>query len=52
MISTLRHERFDTVMGRIGFDAKGDITGMAPFVFYVWKSGVARATDAGKATTQ
>jgi branched-chain amino acid transport system substrate-binding protein len=52
MISTLRHQRFDTVIGRIGFDAKGDLTGIAPFVFRVWKSGVTRATDAGKAATQ
>jgi branched-chain amino acid transport system substrate-binding protein len=52
MISTLRHERFDTVKGRIGFDSKGDLTGIEPFVFYVWKAGESRPTDAVKTTTQ
>ena len=52
MISTLRHERFDTVIGRIGFDAKGDLTGIEPFVFFVWKAGENRPTDAVKTTTQ
>jgi branched-chain amino acid transport system substrate-binding protein len=52
MISTLRHERFDTVIGRIGFDAKGDLIGIEPFVFYVWKAGENRPTDAVKTTTQ
>jgi branched-chain amino acid transport system substrate-binding protein len=35
----LRRERFDTVLGRIGFDAKGDVTGFDPFVWYVWTDG-------------
>jgi branched-chain amino acid transport system substrate-binding protein len=52
MISTLRHERFDTVIGRIGFDAKGDMTGIAPFVFFVWKAGETRPIDAVKTMTQ
>ena len=30
---------FDTVLGRIGFDDKGDVTGYEPFVWYVWKEG-------------
>ena len=35
---TLRANQFDTVLGKIGFDAKGDVT--APgYVFYVWKNG-------------
>ena len=34
----LKSNRFDTVLGRIGFDEKGDVT--APgYVFYEWKDG-------------
>lgn len=34
----LRANQFETVLGEIGFDAKGDVT--APgYVFYVWKDG-------------
>lgn len=36
--AALRANTFDTVLGKIGFDAKGDIT--APgYVFYQWKNG-------------
>ncbi len=36
--AALRANSFDTVLGKIGFDAKGDVT--APgYVFYVWKNG-------------
>jgi branched-chain amino acid transport system substrate-binding protein len=35
----LRQERFDTVLGTIGFDAKGDVAGFDPFVWYVWTDG-------------
>jgi branched-chain amino acid transport system substrate-binding protein len=35
----LRTQEFDTVLGRIGFDAKGDVTGYDTFVWYVWKDG-------------
>ena len=35
----LRQEQFDTVLGRIGFDAKGDVTGFDPFDWYVWTDG-------------
>lgn len=35
---TLKAERFDTLLGQVGFNAKGDIT--APgYVLYVWKGG-------------
>ena len=35
---SLRANKFDTVLGKIGFDAKGDVT--APgYVFYMWKDG-------------
>jgi len=38
MVSTLKNGAFDTVLGRIGFDAKGDVT--APgYVFYEWHQG-------------
>lgn len=34
----LKKEQFDTVLGKLGFDAKGDVT--APgYVVYVWKNG-------------
>ena len=39
VIKTLRTNQFDTLLGRIGFDAKGDVTGYEPFVWYVWKGG-------------
>ena len=32
-------EQFDTVLGPIGFDAKGDVTGFDPFAWYVWTDG-------------
>jgi branched-chain amino acid transport system substrate-binding protein len=52
MVSTLRHERFDTILGRIGFDAKGDLTGIAPFAFYAWRAGQCLPTNAVKTTTR
>jgi branched-chain amino acid transport system substrate-binding protein len=30
---------FDTVLGRIGFDDKGDVYGYEPFAWYVWQDG-------------
>ena len=36
--AVLKSEHFDTVLGKIGFNAKGDMD--APgYVFYVWKNG-------------
>ena len=36
--ATLKSEQFDTLLGRVGFDRKGDIT--APgYVLYVWRNG-------------
>lgn len=36
--AVLKKDKFDTVLGNIGFDAKGDVT--APgYVVYVWKNG-------------
>jgi branched-chain amino acid transport system substrate-binding protein len=52
VISILRREQFDTVIGKIGFDAKGDMTGIVPFVWYGWKDGQYLPTDTGEPTTQ
>ena len=41
----LRQQRFDTVLGTIGFDAKGDVTGFDPFVWFVWTDGKYVAKD-------
>jgi branched-chain amino acid transport system substrate-binding protein len=34
---TLRAHHFDTVLGRIGFNDKGDVTGYDTFVWYQWQ---------------
>ena len=34
--TALRDNEFDTVLGRLGFDDKGDVTGVTSFVWYVW----------------
>jgi branched-chain amino acid transport system substrate-binding protein len=34
---TLMASQFDTVLGRIGFDQKGDVTGANSFIWYVYK---------------
>ncbi|MBU8910568.1 MAG: branched-chain amino acid ABC transporter substrate-binding protein [Desulfobacterales bacterium] len=36
VIDSLKAGSFDTVLGRIGFDEKGDVTGMSTFVWYVF----------------
>jgi branched-chain amino acid transport system substrate-binding protein len=38
MIAALRRHQFDTVLGRIDFDEKGDLTVQNP-VWYVWRGG-------------
>ena len=35
VISALHKGKFDTILGNIGFDEKGDVTGISPFVWYV-----------------
>jgi branched-chain amino acid transport system substrate-binding protein len=35
----LRKEQFETVLGRIGFNENGDVTGYEPFEWYIWKGG-------------
>ena len=38
VVAALRSEQFDTVLGKIGFDKKGDVS--APgYVWYVWNKG-------------
>jgi branched-chain amino acid transport system substrate-binding protein len=38
-VTRLLHSRqFDTVLGKIGFDAKGDVTGFEPWGWYVWQA--------------
>jgi len=36
VIKALRKGTFDTVLGKIGFDEKGDVTGISTFVWYVF----------------
>jgi branched-chain amino acid transport system substrate-binding protein len=38
LAKTLRGNKFDTVIGNIGFDKKGDVIG-PDYVFYVWHDG-------------
>jgi branched-chain amino acid transport system substrate-binding protein len=35
----LHGEQFDTVLGQVGFDEKGDVYGYEPFTWYVWQEG-------------
>jgi branched-chain amino acid transport system substrate-binding protein len=35
----LRAGEFETVIGRVGFDNRGDVTGYEPFIWYVWREG-------------
>jgi branched-chain amino acid transport system substrate-binding protein len=38
-VTTVLHSRqFDTVLGKIGFDAKGDVTGFEPWQWFVWQA--------------
>jgi branched-chain amino acid transport system substrate-binding protein len=39
VIAALRSRAFDTVVGRIGFDDNGDVTGAETYIWYVWKDG-------------
>jgi branched-chain amino acid transport system substrate-binding protein len=36
--NALHSRQFDTVLGRIGFDEKGDVTGFDPWQWYVWQA--------------
>jgi branched-chain amino acid transport system substrate-binding protein len=38
-VTKVMHSRqFDTVLGKIGFDAKGDVTGFEPWQWFVWQA--------------
>ena len=47
-VTEAMHSRqFDTVLGRIGFDEKGDVTGFDPWQWFVWQAdGTLRAAGA------
>jgi branched-chain amino acid transport system substrate-binding protein len=38
VIEAMHSRQFDTVLGRIGFDEKGDITGFDPWQWFVWQA--------------
>ena len=44
MITSLRERQFDTVLGPIDFDEKGDLTVQNP-VWYVWRNGTYRPLE-------
>jgi branched-chain amino acid transport system substrate-binding protein len=48
--AALRAHEFDSVLGTIGFDGKGDVTGYEPFVWYVWREGNYAPVDPAKLT--
>jgi branched-chain amino acid transport system substrate-binding protein len=38
-VTEVMHSRkFDTVLGLIGFDGKGDVTGFEPWQWFVWRA--------------
>jgi branched-chain amino acid transport system substrate-binding protein len=39
LAAVLRRERFPTVLGLVGFDGKGDVTGVAGFAWFIWRAG-------------
>jgi branched-chain amino acid transport system substrate-binding protein len=38
VIKVMHSHQFETVLGRIGFDKKGDVTGFEPWQWYVWQA--------------
>jgi branched-chain amino acid transport system substrate-binding protein len=46
MIASLRSHEFDTVLGPIGFDEKGDVTLQSP-VLYVWHADGSHMLEKG-----
>ena len=34
----MHSRQFDTVLGKIGFDEKGDVTGFEPWQWFVWQA--------------
>jgi branched-chain amino acid transport system substrate-binding protein len=39
VIVAMHSHPFDTVLGKIGFDEKGDVTGFEPWQWFVWQAG-------------
>jgi branched-chain amino acid transport system substrate-binding protein len=39
VLDSLHRHEFDTVLGKLHFDNKGDVKGFEPFVWYVWRDG-------------
>jgi branched-chain amino acid transport system substrate-binding protein len=37
-LKIMHSRRFDTVLGQIGFDEKGDVTGFEPWQWFVWQA--------------
>jgi branched-chain amino acid transport system substrate-binding protein len=37
VVEVMHSREFDTVLGRIGFDAEGDVTGFQPWQWFVWQ---------------
>jgi len=50
VVDALRHNEFDTVLGRLSFDDKGDVTGVDSFIWYVWMDGKYGPVEPGKLT--
>jgi branched-chain amino acid transport system substrate-binding protein len=38
VVEAMHSREFDTVLGRIGFDAQGDVTGFEPWQWFVWQA--------------
>jgi branched-chain amino acid transport system substrate-binding protein len=38
VVEVMHTRQFDTVLGTIGFDAKGDVTGFEPWQWFVWQA--------------
>jgi branched-chain amino acid transport system substrate-binding protein len=38
VVEAMHSRRFDTVLGTIGFDEKGDVTGFEPWQWFVWQA--------------
>jgi branched-chain amino acid transport system substrate-binding protein len=38
VLAQMHSRQFETVVGRIGFDEKGDVTGFQPWNWYVWQA--------------
>jgi hypothetical protein len=36
VLKAMHSRQFDTVLGQIGFDERGDVTGFEPWGWYVW----------------